>query len=326
MKKIRKKITALAFALMSFVSLCMPTFAAEPLDGAPSVEALLNKRDSVSVSLQTDRDLGMDTSDLEAELNNINEQLDQMGVESLTTQEVLERYGEENEISPYSDSYYSNNIVWNEYTSDVSYNGVSYKIKTLTATIKTGYSSILWERGNVTLKNRSNWEAGALEVFGLTANRSINLLCNQNPVSKVFKTVYDYASAFFSGYSSKTIIKDIEASYVYNAYTAVSFKDVSKKGDSDIAKPWTYIATKCEVVLNGNFPVDNNGHPDIVSYKNRISANQDAYNNNTYAINAYNSPACISRNYVEGLNLYGLEGRKLTTVSTIKPEYAIHIT
>lgn len=45
--------------------------------------------------------MGQDTSSIESELEDVETQLTQYGVEFLTTQEVLERFGDDDGIMPY---------------------------------------------------------------------------------------------------------------------------------------------------------------------------------------------------------------------------------
>lgn len=326
-EKFWKKISAFATAVMMSVSLYTPVSAAEPLDREASIQALMDKQDSITITLSSDSNLSFEEkSGFEAELNDINEQLTQLGVEALTTQEVLELYGNDDGIITYASTPQSDNITWYRYpTTEITRNGIEYSVDKLTARVKAGHQSVLWETGSVVLRSGTGKDAISLEVLGVTANKAITLVCNQNTVTKIFKTFYDYAATIFNGYPPGKIVKNISATYTYNAYTSVGFMNVRKKGEPETAKPWTYIATKCEVTITSEFPIDYNGSPDIKQFKDSLIANNDAYLNNTYAVNAYKDPS-KSRNYVEGLNLYGLDGRKLVTVSKIKPDFPAQIT
>lgn len=79
--------------------------------------------------------MGLDTEDLNSEFENINRQLEQLGVEELTQQEVLEKVGESDGIMPYLDTPSSaNGILWNSYRSTVNISGTNYDVQTIIAT------------------------------------------------------------------------------------------------------------------------------------------------------------------------------------------------
>ena len=68
----------------------------------------------------------------------------------------------------------------------------------------------------------------------------------------------------------------VEASYMVSYSTTVKFKFVKKRGQPESSQQMTFISTRCEVAVQGSFPVFTykNGatHPNIISYNDRIVA------------------------------------------------------
>lgn len=223
----------------------------------------------------------------------------------------------------------ADNVRWVSYRNEQTYNGVTYEIQTLLAMVKDMEPSNLRETGVVTLQSKNKWEAAALEVWKLTEKKGIYYILNSNKYTKIVKNIYEYANAVIKGINGKTVIKDVTASYMYNAFTTASFKFVKKKGDPDSKQMCTYISTECEVALQGSFPsfyCENCvNHPDIVSFNERMVVRPDGYNNNYYAVKAFDSVGSQATAYVDGLDIYGLEGRKLVTVCKLCPRFIAHI-
>ncbi len=330
MKNAKKKLSAIVVAIMTTASLSAPAFAVKPANKNSFIETLLSRHNSISLSIKENGDLGLDTSALQAEEHEIDKQLSGLGVESLTTEEVLERFGENDAgIMPYVLTPKSDNIYWYTWRSTVTTLYDRYEVQTLTASVKGGKPSKLLETGAVVLQNKKNWKAGALKVLGLTGKKGVTYLLNQNSVTKIAKNAYDYAKAYIKGLSAKTVITNVRATYSYNAYTTASFKYVKKDGDPDSSQRCTYISTKCEVALHGSFPtfVCKNGinHPKIVTFDETIIASPNTFNNNMAAVNAFRSPFAPTRAYLNGIDLYGLENKKLVTVGALRPEFIAYL-
>ena len=331
MENLKKKVGSFAVAVMTTVLLTAPVFAEEPLDKTALIEDLLSRRNSVSVSIKSDEEMGLETSELEAEIDEIDKQLTQMGVETLTTQEVLARFeNNDSEIMPYAATPNSDNIEWYSWRRTVSTGPLKkYVVETLVASVKDQKPSSLLETGTVTLQNTKSWEAGALAVLKMTGKKGVNYLLNQNSTTKIAKNVYDYAKAYISSLSTKTVIKNVKASYTYNSYSTVSFKYVKNYDDSDSKMLCSFVSTKCEVALHGAFPTfvcaNGTSHPGIVSFDEQIIASPNNFNNNLTAVQAFLSPYAQSRAYLDGLDLYGVEGKKLVTVCTMRPQFPAHL-
>ena len=81
--------------------------------------------------------------------------------------------------------------------------------------------------------------------------------------------------------------------------------------------------------LHSSFPtfVCKNGinHPKIVTFDETIIASPNTFNNNMAAVNAFRSPFAPTRAYLNGIDLYGLENKKLVTVGALRPEFIAYL-
>lgn len=331
MKKLKKRISVFMTVIMTASFLSIHSFAEQPDDKETVINALVDQRRSAALSIEVDGGQGLDTSEFEAQIEEIDEQLACMGVETLTSQEVLEQFNDNDEgVAAYAALPESENVFWFTYRNNITYDGVAYEVQTLLAMVKDGESSNLRETGAVVLQNKNKWEASALNVWKLTAKNGLYYYLNSNRYTQIAKNIYEYGKAFISGLSEKTVIKNVKAVYTYNVFTTASFKCVKKKGDPDSKQMMTYISTSCEVALSGNFPTfyyDGNGvnHPDIITFKEKIIARPIGYSSDYNAVKAFTSIYEPTRAYVDGLDIYGLEGRKLITVCKMRPQFPAHI-
>ena len=314
------------------MAMSIPTtvLAESVVDEEAVIEELYDRRDKLNVSAILNQELGLDNTELVAEIDEIDVQLAQLGVEDLTSDEVMERFGNDEEIMPYVTKPSSNNVNWKLDTSHMVVNGVTYEIQTLTATAKTDYSSNLRETKEIVMQCNKNTTAGALNVLKVAANSLVNLVVSSNAGAKLAKTAYDYAKAFISGLSSTTTISDVKASYMIASSTTAKFKYVRKQSDPENSQKMTYASTKCEVAVQGSFPVFtySNGqtHPNIVNFNDRITATPNNFESDYNAVNRFINPeATPAFAYVNGVDIYGLEGKKITRVSTICPSYPAQV-
>ena len=326
----KRIISSLLSAIMLAVSLPITAYAESGGDKETIIEELFDKRDHLNVSIMLDQELGLDTLDLETEINNINAQLKELGVEQLTSEEVQERFGSCEDIIPYIEKPESNTVNWFLDTDIQAANGVASDVQPLTATAKTNVNSNLKGTKNITLQTKKNWTAGALKVLEVAANKLISFAISSNAGAKTAKTAYDYAKAYLSGISTTTEISDVEASYMVSYSTTVKFKFVKKRGQPESSQQMTFISTRCEVAVHGSFPVFTykNGatHPNIISYNDRIVATPSGYNSNENAVKLFIDPSYTPAfAYVGYIDIYGLEGQKVTTLSPICPSYPTQV-
>lgn len=136
MKTLKKSISAILVGVMTVMSLSSAAaFAETTVSREEQISLLMDQRDKINVNILLNSELGLDTEDLNSEFENINRQLEQLGVEELTQQEVLEKVGESDGIMPYLDTPSSaNGILWNSYRSTVNISGTNYDVQTIIAT------------------------------------------------------------------------------------------------------------------------------------------------------------------------------------------------
>lgn len=132
--KIKKVISILLAGAVSIMSLSTTIFAKNDIDISEKISLLMDQRDKVNVNLILNEKMGLEVNELKNELTEINKQLAQLGVETLTEQEIQERFGNKDGITPYMDVPTSDNVIWNSYRSTVSINGTNYDVQTITAT------------------------------------------------------------------------------------------------------------------------------------------------------------------------------------------------
>lgn len=327
----KKKILSAALAAMMFaMSLSSTAFADTTTDDEELINVLMDQRDKINTTAILNSELGLDISDLEKDIDRIDVQLAALGVESLTPAEVQEHFGNSDIIVPYIATPVSNSVNWTSKLSYMTVDGVTYEIQTLTATPKASVSSNLRETKTLVMQTEKEWQAAALAMLKVKCNKTVALVANSNPVTSFLKTLYDYGKAFVQSLSTTTTVTDVVASYTYAAATTVSFKFVKEKGQSDSNQELTYISTKCEIAVSDSLPtfVESNGatHPNIVSFTDNLKATPNGYDNNTHAVNGYIDPSYTPISaYVGSIDIYGLEGQKISTVSTICPTYIAQI-
>ena len=156
----------------------------------------------------------------------------------------------------------------------------------------------------------------------------VTIVANSNKVSSFAKTVYDFVSSIISGISTKTVIKNVEATYTYNAKSFATFKYIKKKGEPDSRQVCSHISTRCEINVATSIPtlecVGGSYRPNISQKLDRILARPDGYNDNLAAMDAYLESRQIHA-YLGGVDLYGLEGRKLVKVGDCRPDFLVYL-
>lgn len=210
------------------------------------------------------------------------------------------------------------------------YNGETFEIQELWATQKDGIESSICETKAITLQNNKSTTAGALKAIGVVANKVVSLAISGNGGAKATKSIYDLVSAYISGMSEKTTVTNVKINYTIAAHTTVSFIFVKNCSKSDSSELMSFVSTKCETAINASIPsfTYNNGttHPKVINCSSSVSATPNGFNSWLNAVKYYTLTGDGARSaYVGGLEIYGLDGKYLTTVSTFCPSYPAQV-
>lgn len=179
------------------------------------------------------------------ELDTIDNQLKNMGVEFLSSKDVAKRFATSSKVARVSQPT-SANVTWTSKRVNYTYNGVTYEIQTLTAQPKNDKSK-LYLQGNRAISSTYNWAAGGMNAIKVMIEAYIS-----NKISKtqqLLLTFYDIISSAATGIKKETVMSAAAVMYTHSSTSTVSFKYVKVKGQSDSEQDLCYVSTMCTSVF-----------------------------------------------------------------------------
>ena len=258
------------------------------------------------------------------ELELVDQQLANLGVEKITSKEVQEKFYENPFITPYVTTPVSNNATWLSRRESWTYNGIKYEVQTLISQPKNNNSNLI-QKGNCSVSSTSPFQAGFMSLVSTVAYGTIGKI----PGASSLLSVYDGAKDFLSAISSTTEISKADVLYSYSHTTTVSFKYVKVNGQSDDHQRLSYISSKGTTAVGYMFPsfVFSGGSvtPNVIQGNRTINATPTGYDNIANAVQAYVNPYSASRNYLLYVTITGLESKNVSTIYPICPEFPSQI-
>lgn len=305
----KKALSILMVTLLLSLSLTANVFAQSSVDSNSQIDELLENRAEFICLEQWDK------------VASIDQQLEQLGVEKLTAQEVAERFAS---ATPYVSTPVSSNVTWLSSRTDYTYGGVTYEIQTLTAQPNQNNSN-LKDSGSRAIASSYKWSAGMMNALSVVGSS----LAGEIPGASLVLSVYDTVSGFVSGISKTTEISAAEIVYSYAHTTTASFKYVKVKGQSDDYQSLTYISTKGTTAVGYQYPTftysGGSAKPNVIQGNRTINSTPSGYNSNLNAVKAYTDPYAAKRAYVGSVKITGLESKSVSTISPVCPEFPAHI-
>lgn len=309
---LKRKVLSALLTLVLVVSMAVPAFS-EPITATDNatldamIDQLFDRRAELICLEQYDQ------------LDAIDQQLAQLGVEKLAASEVAQIAAKgKSDAVPYVDVPDSGSVSWYSSRTNYTYDGITYEVQTLTAQPNSN-SSNLKVSGSRSLSSTTTWTAGtmnALYVVGTSIAGNI-------PGASLVMTVLDTVSTFISGVSPTTVISNAEIVYSYAHTTTATFKYVKEAGVSDDYQELTYISTKGTTAVGYMYPTfDYDGgqvQPNVIQGSRTIYSTPSGYNSTYNAVVAYTDIYAQRTAYVTGVKITGIESKTVSSLSLLCP-------
>jgi hypothetical protein len=270
-----------------------------------------------------------------SKLNEIDLQLEKLGIEFLTLNEVQKRFPETKSFNySASDSDASVNVnppssAYNTWmlqrVSNWYYNGQYYNIQKLVAQ-PTSENSKLWTEGGRAVNYSIDWKAGVTNFIQSVAST----LAGESVYAPAI-TVYDALSSVWSGLSPVSEIKPSKVTYTYETQTTAAFQYVRLEKESDSYQRLSHISTKCKTSLGYLVDVDSwrqnsSGtwipDPDIRSGSRTIYNTPNLYNDSGKAVYSYSVVRALNDS-VSSITISGPESKTVQNIYPLYPSFPL---
>ena len=230
------------------------------------------------------------------EVENIDNQLEALGIHKMSEQEVEDFMDShyDTDISPYVEKPTNGKLIWFSAREKETFRGVEYEVQTLHAVPTDEESSLRHANsGNAAVLNSTSpLQAAALNLVKTFAVGRLEQLV---PGLSTVITAYDILKPFYDALEPKSKVENLEISYTYVWTASVTFKYVKKADQSDDYQAMTFASSKCSVKVAWNIPmfkIDEFGiaSPEIIQGNRDLSGIAVGYNSNDRAIRAYLDP------------------------------------
>lgn len=266
------------------------------------------------------------------EFEKLGEELESLGVEFLSTQEVLKKMEIAaktsndviipNVITPPN----VNNIIWSSFRSNWVKNGVTYEVQHLTAE-PNGSSSSLFDTGGIVLQNSNSLGKASQNLVTTLVKTGASEL--SGPIDITLQ-VYDAVKSFINdaNFSRTTEVTDIKVNYTYSWWENVDFMYVKKANESDNKQSLSFISTSVYGRINWTIPnmtYKSNGAVKNVTFSNDQRSyeyyNTTAHRNGSFAVAAYLDPYAPRNAYVTTANLLGVGNKTIKAIPVKAPAF-----
>ncbi|GIP18219.1 hypothetical protein J40TS1_38610 [Paenibacillus montaniterrae] len=258
----------------------------------------------------------------EEKLEELQKDLESLGVEFLTDSEVKSKLRATGQITPFVETPKSNNITWSSYRNpNWVLNGVKYEVQHLTAE-SNSKPSTLTDSQTISLQSSSSWKVG-LQNFVLTAAKEG--VSTINTGVGIALTVYDAVKSFISdsNFTKSTTVSNVKASYTTSFYETIDFMYVKKVGQQDKDQVLSFVTNSMTgktswVVPKFSYNKYNGATESVEHVTGTRSFDYKAtgHRNGSFAVHAYVDPMFGSHSMVTRVQITGIEDQ---TVQTIIP-------
>lgn len=263
----------------------------------------------------------------------LGQELENLGVEFLSTEQVQEKNAQaiknssntnQNLVQPQVAVPISSSVVWSSFRNRFVKNGVEYEVQHLTAE-PNSKSSNLKGTGLIGVSSSISWQAG---LQGL-AKTAVFESASKVPGVDVVLTVYDAVADFVkdTNFSRKTEVTDIQVNYSWSYIQSFDFMYVKKVGSSDDTQVLSYRSSNISGDFSWNIPTfayKSNGAIKSTKIKQgskSFSNTPTGHRKGDLAVAAYLDPAKPSTSFVTRLELIGIESKKLKTINGTLPAF-----
>lgn len=302
-----------------FLCLCI-------LLGTSSLRMTVNAeadRESLINHLMEQRATAISVNDSET-IDEIDAELMNLGVEDLSSEEVMEIFAEDENKARWIVPPTSANVDWKSYQSTIASNGTFYATQTLLAQPKNSSSNLFME-GSKTISSTYRWKTGAMNLIKVVASASVSSITKKTWAV----TVYDSLKSFISGISPETEVKGMGVDYRYTTIETVSMIYVKKQAQSgDQNLKLSHISSTCtSQILSQYSSLSFTGGTAALTgiQKNESIVNTpDGYNNASRAVESYRASK-ETKAFVTYIDIIGIESKPIATVYPLAPEGPTHI-
>lgn len=261
-------------------------------------------------------------------LNDIDKQLEQLGVEKLTQSEVQKRFPSAKIALVKSNEYpvdtvipqvvapSKDNVSWSTYRVLGLYNGKYYEVQKLIAQPNTRPSCLKFTGARIITKNL-NGAAGVINV--------VKLIAGEIPIYGRWISFFDAVSGTVSAISRQTtIVGNIQVTHTWSMVTTISYQYVKEEGKPDSTQNLTFVSSRLTGESGWEIPgfAYNNGtvYPNLIQGRESYQVIPANYDNTDLAIRGFVNTGAINTSAVVGyVNLIGLNESDITTIYPTVP-------
>lgn len=304
-------VCALCFCMI-FVTLSLQTPAYAEDDRELRINQLMEQRAEAICADDVER------------IAEIDEQLANLDVVDLSTEEVMEIFADNDSSERWLTPPDSPNVDWKSFQSTVISNGKTYETQTLLAQPKNELSNLRIDRRNE-VDTSLQWKAGAMNAVQVLVSASVAKVTGKD----LIVTMYDTLKGFITGLTKETEFIGAAAQYTCETIETVSLIYVRKKGQSgNQALTLSHLSSTCLTSIgyqcNKMRFVNGTAVPDIDQKKWKLTSTPDGYNSATRAVTSFQK-SITTRSFVENVEIRGLEKKIVTNIFPITPEGPAHI-
>ncbi len=263
-----------------------------------------------------------------SKLNDIDKQLENLGVVRLTPSEVQQRFPDAklglvknneyniNDITPQVVPPSQNNVSWSTYRVSGTYNGRSYEVQKLIAQANTRDSCLKYT-GSRTITKSLNGAAGVINI--------LKLIAGEVPVYGRWVSFFDAVSSTVSAVSRETTIEgNIKVTHTWTMVSTISYQYVKKYGESDSTQNLSFVSSKLAGESGWAIPSFSYSggkvYPNLIQGKESYQITPSNYDNTNLAISAFVGTGAIDTSAVVGyLDLISLDDSYVTTIYPTVP-------
>ena len=274
------------------------------------------------------------------ELNEIDLQLEALGVEFLNIEDIAIQFPETKNLG-YKESLDEKNAgtkvsvpsssvnTWTSIRySNQYYGGERYNIQKLTAIPKSKASG-LWHEKTKTINYNYNWEAGKTSLLKTTTSTIIGGVYKN---ASIVLTVFDALKDALSNIRKESIIDPTDVIYSWDTKTTALFFYVRPEAYGDSSQRLSEISTKCYTSLGyivdaTRWDYDGNGtyqpFPNNIGGDREWTDTPDYYNSRTRAIQAYRAGHQTNHDVVRYIKLSGAESKTIQYIYPLQPQFPL---
>ncbi|MDQ0169020.1 hypothetical protein J2T19_000457 [Paenibacillus tundrae] len=277
-----------------------------------------NDSNTTELSIPSDLKIIKEYKELSTKIQQIDNQLYDLGVRDLSEDELAEKLklSDEGALAVVPGGY--SNVSWRTYRSIWVKNSVRYEVQHIVASPAGTASSSISQSGTVVQTTNGGIRAAGTGLLKTTAKEGASLI----PGVDIGITIYDALKQALTDFSSTTEVTNITSSYNWDYNMNVDFMYVKKEGQSDISQVLSFRSS--EVFGAASWSIRNVGYKkgtNIVTSSNFITDSRryhytpSNHGIGSNAVTAYLNPGSASTAFVSNVDFTGIDGKVFKSVS-----------